>query len=87
MNFIKENNFYKKKGNLALLQCTSCYPTYDNEVNLLAMKKLEKICPIVGYSHHNKGDLAIKTAISLGARIIEFHYTNVRRDNVYNTNP
>ncbi len=83
VNFIKENNFYKKKGNLALLQCTSCYPTYDNEVNLLAMKKLEKICPIVGYSHHNKGDLAIKTAISLGARIIEFHYTDNRKGKTF----
>ena len=47
------------------------------------MKKLEKICPIVGYSHHNIGDLAIKTAISLGARIIEFHYTDNRKGKTF----
>ena len=47
------------------------------------MKKFEKICPIVGYSHHNKGDLAIKTAISLGARIIEFHYTDNRKGKTF----
>lgn len=79
VNFIKKNSFYKKKSNLALLQCTSCYPTIDEEVNLLAMNELKKICPIVGYSHHNKGDLAIKSAIVLGAKIIEFHFTDNRK--------
>jgi|TARA_B110000261_G_C13034916_1_gene337837 N,N'-diacetyllegionaminate synthase len=79
VNFIKKNSFYKKKSNLALLQCTSCYPTIDEEVNLLAMNELKKICPIVGYSHHNKGDLAIKSAIALGAKIIEFHFTDTRK--------
>ena len=79
VNFIKSNKFFKKKGNLALLQCTSCYPTLDHEVNLSSIKRLKTICPIVGYSHHNKGDLAIKTAISMGANIIEFHFTNSRK--------
>lgn len=81
--FITKNSFYKKKGNLALMQCTSCYPTIDEEVNLLAMNKLKKYCSIVGYSHHNKGDLAIKSAITLGAKIIEFHFTDDRRGKIF----
>ena len=83
LKFITKNSFYKKRGNLALMQCTSCYPTIDEEVNLQAMIKLKKYCPIVGYSHHNKGDLAIKSAIALGAKIIEFHFTDDRRGKVF----
>ncbi len=83
IKFITKNSFYKKKGNLALMQCTSCYPTIDEEVNLIAMNKLKKYCSIVGYSHHNKGDLAIKSAIALGAKIIEFHFTDDRRGKMF----
>ena len=37
VNFIKKIPFYKNKNNLSLLQCTSDYPTNDNEVNIYAM--------------------------------------------------
>ena len=38
LKFITKNSFYKKRGNLALMQCTSCYPTIDEEVNNILRK-------------------------------------------------
>lgn len=81
INFIKKmNNFYKNKKNIALLQCTSSYPTPDNEVNLNVIKTLEKHTNLsIGYSHHNTGDLALVSAYLMGAKILEFHFTDTRK--------
>lgn len=83
VKFIRKNPFYKKKNNLALLQCTSDYPTSDNEVNLSAMSKLSKLTKTVGYSNHNIGDLALVTAYCLGAQILEFHFTDDRNNKIF----
>ncbi len=61
---------------LIILQCTSCYPTDDKDVNLRVIPFLKSKfdCPI-GYSGHEKG-LAITTAcVALGACVIERHFT------------
>jgi len=43
VNFLqKQNKIYKNKNQLAVLQCTSCYPTGDEEVNLKVMNTLKK---------------------------------------------
>lgn len=80
VNFLqKENQIYKNKKNLALLQCTSCYPTIDDEVNLNVINFLrDKTNLTIGYSHHNSGSLALTTAYTLGAEILEFHFTDNR---------
>ncbi|MFD1178864.1 N-acetylneuraminate synthase [Paenibacillus puldeungensis] len=61
---------------LALLHCTSEYPAPLEEVNLLAMKTMESsFKKIVGFSDHTKGKEAALTAVALGAKIIEKHFT------------
>lgn len=60
----------------ALLHCNSTYPAPFRDINLSFMQSLRKIgdCP-VGYSSHDRGiNIAIATA-SMGANIIEKHFT------------
>ncbi len=70
----------KKTRNFALLKCTSIYPSGDNELNLNSIKRLKKMfnCTI-GYSDHTLDDLAILTAVSNGASIIEKHFTTNKK--------
>jgi N-acetylneuraminate synthase/N,N'-diacetyllegionaminate synthase len=73
----KENKVYKSKNKLAILQCTSSYPTIDEEVNLAVIETLKKSTNLtIGYSHHNTGSLALLAAYTLGAEILEFHFTD-----------
>lgn len=68
----------EKTGNnkIAVLHCTTNYPTSLNEVNLLAMKTMErKFGLLVGYSDHTEGTGVSAAAAVLGARIIEKHFT------------
>ena len=75
----KENKVYKSKNKLAILQCTSSYPTIDEEVNLAVIETLKKSTNLtIGYSHHNTGSLALLAAYTLGAEILEFHFTDKR---------
>ena len=61
---------------LILLHCTTEYPAPLESVNLLAMKTLQKEfgCE-VGYSDHTKGIDVPCYAVSLGATVIEKHFT------------
>ncbi len=65
--------------NLTLLQCTSCYPTDDEDVNLNVIPSLKTRydCP-VGYSGHERGIAICTSAVALGACIIERHFTKDR---------
>ncbi len=62
--------------NLALLHCTSTYPSKDEELNLHAIPWLKKTfnCPI-GYSGHETGVYPSLVATVLGANIVERHIT------------
>ncbi len=61
---------------LILLHCTTNYPTKINEVNLRAMKTMEKeFNLLVGYSDHTEGIKVSLVAVVLGACIIEKHFT------------
>ena len=61
---------------ISVLQCTSIYPAPEDTLNLSAMNILEKSCNcIIGYSDHCLGWLACNTAVALGAKIIEKHFT------------
>lgn len=61
---------------IALLQCTSLYPAPAETLNLSAMATLRARygCP-VGYSDHHLGDLAVTTAVGMGASVIEKHFS------------
>jgi len=66
----------KQKHNLALLHCSSTYPTKPENCNLnnIALIKQRYDC-IVGYSDHSIGITAPIIAVSMGASIIEKHFT------------
>mgnify|MGYP001399104082 CR=1 FL=1 len=59
-----------------LLHCTTNYPTPFEEVNLKAMITLKDAFKLpVGYSDHTLGIEIPISAVALGARIIEKHFT------------
>ena len=62
----------------ALLHTTSMYPTPYNKVRLGALDDLKKNFPniVVGLSDHSIGNYTSLAAISLGASIIEKHFTS-----------
>jgi sialic acid synthase SpsE len=77
VKFIRKTNpIYKNKNFLSILQCTSTYPTIDNEVNLSVMQTLKKTGMTIGYSDHTTDDFALRLACQLGAKILEFHFTD-----------
>lgn len=61
---------------ITILHCNTEYPTPMSDVNLLAMKSIEKEfgCK-VGYSDHTLGIEVPIAAVALGAEIIEKHFT------------
>ena len=59
-----------------LLQCTSCYPTNDSDVNLNVIPFYQKKYDcLVGYSGHERGLVVSTAAVALGACVIERHFT------------
>jgi len=66
------------EGKLGILQCTAMYnEPLISEVNLEVMHEYKnKYNCIIGFSDHSLGKNACLLAISLGAEIIEFHFTD-----------
>lgn len=61
---------------LTILHCTTEYPAPYKDINLLAMKTMQKRLGIaVGYSDHSEGSEVAIAAAALGATIIEKHFT------------
>jgi len=59
-----------------LLHCVSNYPCSDSSLNMRVMRSLEgSFNCSVGYSDHSVGFLASVIAVSLGAKVIEKHFT------------
>lgn len=85
INFlINKNKKYKSKEFLSVLQCTSSYPTIDQEANLKIVTQLVNNNNITaGYSDHTIGSLALKSAYTLGAQILEFHFTDTRKNKTF----
>ena len=69
----------KAEGNnqIIVLHCTLKYPTPSECANLNIISTLQKVFPelIVGLSDHTRGITAPIVASTLGARLIEKHYT------------
>lgn len=65
----------------AILHCTSLYPTPYKDVRLKFIKRLQKEFPVIpiGLSDHSIGNYTAYGAISLGATIIEKHYTHTKK--------
>ena len=81
---LKLKNFFNKKKykNFSILHCGSSYPLPFKEANLKFILKLKKIFPknLVGYSDHTLGISSSIAAVSLGAKIVEKHFTINKRD-------
>ncbi len=62
---------------LALLHCVAKYPAPFQEINLRVIQTLKTMFPksIVGFSDHTQGITMALGAVSLGAQIIEKHFT------------
>jgi len=71
---------YEQPEWLCLLQCTSMYPIPDTDAQLRVMDSLRETTGLaVGYSDHTIGSNAIRTAVAMGAEVIEFHFTDSRK--------
>lgn len=69
----RENNL---SSEVAVLHCVSQYPTEPVDAHLSAVSLLKNNLECtVGYSDHTLGNQACLIAVSLGARIIEKHFT------------
>lgn len=61
---------------LALMHCTSQYPTPIDQANLRAIPTMRRAFGLpVGYSDHTEGIVAAVVSAGLGAAMIEKHYT------------
>jgi N-acetylneuraminate synthase len=61
---------------LALLKCTSAYPSRPEDMNLLTIPHLaEAFCLPTGLSDHTQGTTVPVAAVALGACIVEKHLT------------
>jgi N,N'-diacetyllegionaminate synthase len=79
MDEVRDAIFVLKKAGCEFilpLHCVSNYPPEDSEMNLLSIVTMRKALGMdVGYSDHFIGELASLTAITLGALLIEKHFT------------
>ena len=71
----------KSVGNndITLLKCTSAYPAKLEDMNIITIKDMiERFSPQgvkIGLSDHSMSNIPAITAVSLGARVIEKHFT------------
>jgi N-acetylneuraminate synthase len=66
-----------KYNDLCIMQCTSAYPTLPSQVGLNNLAEIATRFPRValGFSDHTMGVAAGIAAVTLGARVIEKHFT------------
>ena len=65
-----------KKENITVLHANTMYPTPMEDVNLNAMKTIQKEFDVaVGYSDHTLGIEVDIAAVAMGASIVEKHFT------------
>ena len=65
---------------LIMMHCVSRYPVPDDEANLLSISYLkDKFKLTLGYSSHVIGINACLASICMGARVIEFHFTDNKK--------
>ena len=60
---------------LTLFHCTSSYPAPAEELNISALKELEKFDALLGYSDHSLTEVGAVMAYGFGARVFEKHIT------------
>jgi N,N'-diacetyllegionaminate synthase len=78
------NGIYESPDWLTVLQCTSMYPIEDTDAHLSVMDTFRReLNCTVGYSDHTVGCDALRTAAIMGARVMEFHFTDSREGKTF----
>ena len=75
---IRALEFLEKQGtkDICLLHCVSLYPTPLEKINIRTIELYKNIFPNpIGFSDHTIKNIAANTAVSLGACVIEKHFT------------
>ena len=85
IKFIRKcNPIYNNYGMLSVMQCTSMYPIKDTDANLAIVSELSKIKNIIpGYSDHTIGLEALVHSISFGAKVLEFHFSDDKKNRTF----
>lgn len=85
VSFIQEqDSIYKDPNYLSILQCTSMYPIPFSDANLRVMDSYTNLFNLpVGYSDHTEGKKALVAAVAMGAKILEFHFTDSRENKIF----
>lgn len=78
-NMLKIAKMYKN-NKIVLMQCTSMYPLNDLDVNLNVLKNYARFGYILGFSDHTLNEVASLTAIGMGVRVFEKHFTLNKKD-------
>jgi len=75
------NTFAKyQHDNFAIFHCNSLYPTPYNKANLHLIEVYKSMFnKTIGYSDHTEGIYASLAAVTLGARVIERHFTTDKK--------
>jgi N-acetylneuraminate synthase/sialic acid synthase len=69
----------RQSDRLILLQCTSAYPSEFVDINLRVMDTFrQRYGVLVGYSGHERGISVTEAAATLGACVVERHFTKDR---------
>jgi len=80
VEFIKSCDalYHTDKTMISIMQCTSMYPTDTKDLNLSVITNYKELFKghNIGYSHHHLESWPIDVAYSLGANLIEFHFTH-----------
>lgn len=72
----KKGSFDSLKSYLVLLHCVSAYPAPYQDLNLRSIKFMQDYFGLtIGYSDHSQDILSCIVAVSMGARVIEKHFT------------
>lgn len=70
------NEIKKYNKDLIVLQCTTSYPTNDEDVNLSVIKRFRnEFDVLVGYSSHDRGVVIPAASVTFGSCFIEKHFT------------
>ena len=64
-----------KKKKIFLMHCVSSYPLLEENVNLPKLDYIKKFTDRIGYSGHTKGIEDAIAAMSMGAKVVEKHFT------------
>ena len=66
----------KYNKELIVLQCTTSYPTNDEDVNLSVIRRFrEELNVLAGYSSHDRGVVIPAASVAFGSCFIEKHFT------------